>query len=625
LPPDPEAGRPRGFRASVFGLLSDFGLRTSDFASPPHVGGWTAAGTRNDRLVTSWRLTVCIAAAFLLLVGAGMVAAHVRHKSSDPWRSPVLLDLKARLVAEPRNEALKDQIRQLDLSLREHYFHLLSVKADGVFLLLGGTAALLWACARVRVLTHQPPLPQPDREAEARRAREAALARQAVTVCGLLAAGGFAVLALVPARSPLADEQALAQLRPDGRSVPPPPYAITSEELRAHWPRFRGHQGGGVAGTSLALLAPPTVVWQTPVPARGFNSPLVWNNRVFLTGGDAKLREVFCLDAASGALQWRRRVAVSPPPSGEAASEIPDMTGYAASTAATDGERVYALFATGELAAFTLDGQPVWSGHVGQPENPYGHATSLVTWRDCLLVQLDQGDEESGKARIIAFDGRTGGVRWRKTRPVGASWATPIVLEAAGREQVITLGLPWVIAYQPEDGAELWRAKLLEGEITPSPVYAGDRLFLVDPGMYQLLAMRPDGRGDVTGTHVIWRVDGDMPDISSPVSNGERVFVVATGGTLTCFEAQMGKTLWKHELDVEIQASPSLVGDTLLLLSTSGEIVGLDAGPAFRELWRLKLEDQFHASPAFANASVYLRGNKTVWCLGAGPKEVAQP
>ncbi len=580
---------------------------------------------QNRQAARSWRSTAWIAGGFTFLVGLGMLGAHLQFKSSDPWRSPVLLNQKEQLRAQPRNEAIRQQIRALDLQLRERYFHLLNLKATGVYLLLGGTLVLVYAGNRVHQLHRLPPLPQPDPDKSDRLSRHARLSRNAVAACSLLALAGFSLLAFSSAHSPRADLELLsAQLgKSQTRAASTP--SVPVEALRTHWPRFRGYQGAGVAGGGLSLAAIPVVGWQVPTPAPGFNSPLVWGGRVFFTGGDAKLREVFCLDAVSGALQWRQRVDIPPPPSAEAAPEIPDMTGHAASTAATDGERLYALFGTGELAAFTLDGKPVWTRHLGPPQNPYGHATSLVTWQECVIVQLDQGQEDSRKSKIMTFDGRTGEVRWEKTRTVGASWATPIVIEAAGKAQVITLGLPWVMAYQADEGAELWRAKLLEGEITPSPVFAAGRLFVVDPGQYQLLALRPDGLGDVTGTHVIWRVDGDMPDISSPVSDGERVFVAATGGTLTCFDAPTGKALWKHELDVEIQSSPSLAGDTLLLLSTAGDLIAVGSEREFHELWRMKLEDQFHASPAFANGRMYLRGARQVWCLGTGPKEVARP
>jgi outer membrane protein assembly factor BamB len=555
---------------------------------------------------------------FLLVVGLGMVVAHARHKSSDPWRSPVLLEFKAQLLADPGSEVLKEKIRVLDLQLRERYFRLLSLKGTGVHLLLGGALVFVYAGNRVRQLTQGPPLPQPDTEGAARLNRQAGYSRNAIAVCGALALATFAFLGFTPARSPLSDAELQSRLLADPEPLPAEVYAVSPGALQANWPRFRGYEGAGVAAAGPSLDSPPSILGNTPSPAVGFNSPLVWDNRVLFTGGDSQVRTVVCLSAVNGELQWRREL--SRPAAGMAgdAPEIPDMTGYAAPTAATDGERVYAVFASGELAAFTLGGEPLWMKQLGLLDNPYGHASSLVTWEDQVIVQLDQGYDDSRKSRIIAFDGRTGEMRWQKARPVGASWATPTVIAPGGTPQVVALGLPWTIAYSPDEGRELWRAQLLEGEITSSPVFGRGHLFIVDPGMYQLIALNPLGNGDITETHQVWRVDGDMPDITSPVTDGELVFTLTSDGRFTCFDATTGEQVWQQPIDAEgeFQASPSLVGSTLLLLSTAGDAVAVLASREFRELWRIRLEDEFYASPAFANQTAYLRGNRNIWCLG---------
>jgi len=578
-----------------------------------------------ENAIRSWRTLAWFAAVFTLLVGVGMIAAQLRHKASDPWRSPALLALKAQLVSEPRNDELKQQIRELDLGLRRRYFRLLDLKATGVYLLFGGALVLLYSGTKVRRLNKLPPMPQPDPGASARLERRARRARNAVAVCGVVVLAAVAVLAFGISRSPLEDSTILAELVNHPSPAAAPAYTVSAAELHANWPGFRGSGGSGIAADGVTLAGAPEVVWQVPTPASGFNSLLVWKDQVFFTGGDAGKREVFCLEAATGDLEWRQP-AIAPAPAGNAL-EVPEMTGYAASTAATDGERVYAIFATGELVAFSLNGGSLWAKQLGPLDNPYGHASSLVCWQDRVVVQLDQGGEDSRRSRIIEFDGRTGEVIWQKARLVGASWSTPIVIEATDPVQVIALGLPWVIAYDVSDGTELWRAELLEGEITPSPVFAGGRLILVDPGMYQLLALRTDGRGDVSAKAPVWRVDGDMPDITSPVCTGEWVFTLTTDGTLSCFNAESGEEVWMQSIEVggEIQASPSLVGDVLLVVSTAGDLIGLRAGGEYGELWRSQLDDEFYASPAFANGRVYLRGNKQIWCLAEPGKDIARP
>jgi len=176
--------------------------------------------------------------------------------------------------------------------------------------------------------------------------------------------------------------------------------------------------------------------------------------------------------------------------------------------------------------------------------------------------------------------------------------------------------VPWVIAYAAADGTELWRVEGLNGEITPSPVFAGGLLFVASPSE-KLLAIRPDGQGDVTRTHVVWTNEDNVPDVTSPTSNGELVFAVTTSGMLTCFDAKDGKKLWEHDFDMECHASPSLAGNRLYLLSQKGTAVVVEAARQFKDVFRTEMGDAFHASPAFAGDKIYLRGVTNVWCVGS--------
>ncbi len=579
----------------------------------------SASASSDSRL---WRLTAWVAAAFVVIVGLAMMGAHLQHKSSDPWKSPVLLKLKEQLRAEPRNEALKNQIRELDLKLRQRYFHLLALKASGLYLLCGGTAVFLIAAGQVRRINRRPPMPKLNPLAAEQLVKARGESRLAIAGCGLVSAAALLAVAY-GSKSPLPADVALAtKLVSSGEvAVGAAADCASDDELRANWPGFRGFDGGGLVtvGSLPANLNGDAALWKSPAPAPGFNSPLIFGEHVFLTGGNAQKREVVCLEANTGTLRWRQaveNVAGSP----AELPEIPEETGFCAATAATDGRRVYAMFANGDVAALDFTGKQVWARHLATPKNMYGHATSLRTWRDRVIVQLDQGEPEDRLSKLFALDGRTGATVWEKPRSVGASWATPIVVEATGKTQVITLAVPWVMAYDAASGAELWRAEMLEGEVTPSPVVAGGLLFVVSPS-HKIVALRLNGSGDVTKTHVAWTIEEGAPDVTSPVSNGELVVTVSSGGFLTCFDAKDGKKVWEHDLEMETQASPAIVANRMILLGTKGDVVVCEAGREFKELSRTKLDDAFFASPAFANGRVYLRGNKNMWCFGA--KEVA--
>ena len=589
----------------------------------------------------NWLMGAWVAGVFSVLVGLTMISGRLSIRAEDPLKSPQLTELKEKLRLNPADEQIKQNVRQLDLQLRQRYFRQLSRMGSGVYLLLGGVAVFILAVKQCARCQKQLPMPQPRPDAPEQSERSAARARWSVAASGTVIGGLLFILTLslssaLPKR--MAEvEKTLGAGDATGAGEPHPADqasasdAASPQELMQNWPCFRGPGGGGVSlltnvPTAWDVKTGTGIAWKVPAPTSGFGSPIVWGDRVFLSGGDARKREVLCLDSNTGQIVWRQTVAdVAGAPAQPA--DGPESTGYAAATMATDGRRVYAFFANGDCAAFTLEGKPAWSKSFGALKNPYGHATSLTTWRDRLIVQLDQGDPEDNKSKLYALDGRTGQIVWQRPRKAGASWATPIVIEAAGKAQVITLAVPSIIAYAATDGTELWRVEGLNGEITPSPVFAGGLLFVASPSE-KLMAIRPDGQGDVTKTHVVWTSEDSVPDVTSPLSDSQLVFMLTTGGMLTCLDAKDGKKQWDHDFDMEFHASPSVAGGRLYLLSQKGTAFVVEAARQFKELFHTEMADGFHASPAFAPDKIFLRGLTNVWCLGpvaAKEKAAGQP
>jgi outer membrane protein assembly factor BamB len=568
-------------------------------------------------------LTAGIAGVFCLLVCGVMVYEHFAAATNDPWKSPQLLALKEKLADEPKNESLPQEIRQLDLKFRQKFRHRLALDSTGGWLLLGGVLALVLAAGQAAALKKNLPLPQPKTDADAQAVKLASRARWSLAGVGLVVAASLLIIRLGNT-SVLPANQATWQklLGPSGAQESPVEDVPALAEFQTNWPRFRGWDGSGASVSGSNTVA--GLQWRSAIPSPGHSSPIVWGDRVFVSGGTADRREVFCYNAASGALLWERAIENVPgsPPKVPA---VPEDTTYAASTMATDGRRVYAIFANGDLGALNFDGSVAWTKYLGPLKNSYGYATSLAVWGNNLLIQLDQGDSGPAGSKLISLQGASGRVLWERSRPVPASWATPIVIEAAGKTQIITLADPWVIAYTLADGNELWRAQLLENEVVPSPVLAGGLVLLVSPSS-RLLALRPDGTGDVTKTCVAWASEENVPDIASPVSNGELVFTVTSAGLVTCFAAKDGKKIWEKQLDTEVQASPGIMGDRLFILGERGPLVTLQAAGEFHELGRMELADKFVASPSFANGHVFLRGMTNLYCLGpAGAKLAQQP
>ena len=537
----------------------------------------------------------------------------------DPNKAKQLKVLKTEILDKPDDQQLlpkvrdlymqirQDKIRQLDLQIRQVRMRRWDLSHRGSYLLLGGVVVFLIGVKSASAYKKKLPAPQPAPDRLNEQLRKAIYARWAITV-GLVTLGSAA---LFFATRPWIDFTT-ADTQP--ASYP------TMAEIRKNWPRFRGPGGLGICAdtnvpTSWNGTKGEGIIWKTKVPLPGHNSPIVWGNRVFVTGADPNIRQVYCFDALSGNLLWKGDVMDAPQGSAEPI-EVMEDTGYAAPTAATNGRWVCAIFATGDVGCFDINGKKIWDRHLGIPDSAYGYASSLAMYRNLLLIQYDQGGAEDEKSKLIALDTFTGRTVWETKRPVPNSWSSPIVVDVAAQPQIITCGDPWVIAYNPTNGAELWRAKCLGGDVASSPIYANERIFVIEP-YSTLVAIKPDGSGDVTKTHIVWSIDEGTPDISCPVSNGEFIFLMTTEGLLTCYKTADGAKLWEHDLRKNFLASPSLVGNRLYLLSEKGVMHIAEAGAEYKELAKCELAEECYASPAFMDGRIYIRGKNNLYCIGS--------
>ena len=268
--------------------------------------------------------------------------------------------------------------------------------------------------------------------------------------------------------------------------------------------------------------------------------------------------------------------------------------------------------------AFDFEGNLAWSLSLGIPENLYGHAASLAICNSTLLVPMDQATLKEGKSKLLAFDMASGKKLWQQNRSVPNSWTTPIVIHHADRDQVITVADPWVIAYDVRDGVELWRAKCCEGDVAPSPVFAAGVVYAVGNNQKGMFALRADGKGDVTDTHVLWNGDENMPDLCSPLATEDFVFVLDSGGIVTAYDARKGGMLWERELgNVKFKASPSMVGKRLYIISVEGQCLIFEPDrKECKKVGEAALGEPCVTSPAFQDGRIYLRGEKHLFCIG---------
>ena len=551
--------------------------------------------------------TAVIAGLFCAVLAVLLTVKWDESRRLDPATNAEMADLRARFAenrpgASPEEEtirrnALKPKIRSLDLRLRKAHTRSVDVFRQGAWLLLAGLAVTFTSARFAASFRKSLPAAPEGNAARDEQQAQATSARWSVAAVALL----IAAIGVYGALPPTA-----------------PTYPNTSKQ----WPRFRGPGGGGVSAftnipTKWNGVSGEGILWKTPVPLEGQNSPVVWDDRVFVSGATEERREVYCFDAKDGKLIWTATVQDVPGTPFEPPEA--DEAGYAAPTTATDGERVFAVFANGDLTAFNFDGEMAWARSLGQLDNVYGHASSLAVWRDLLIVQVDQGPVlrkgDVSKSVLFAFNCKTGNVEWQRSRRVPASWASPIIIRADGRDQIVTSADPWVIAYDPPTGKELWRADCLGGEVGPSPTHADGLVFAAQEGTF-LSAIRANGTGDVTKSHVKWQSEDNLPDTASPVSNGELVFTVA-GVNVACFDAADGRLLWEHDFEDTFHSSPSLVGDLVYLMDEKGVMYIFKAARSFKLVGAASLGEEANSSPAFLDGRIYIRGKKHLYCIGS--------
>jgi len=572
--------------------------------------------------------TAAVAGVFSVVVCAVLLANYHRREAKDPLGTQQLAAMKAELAGQPHDEDLKESIRQLDLQLRRKYFRQREFTEVGAWLLLAGVVVFLVASKSAATLRRKLPMPEPQPPSQDRQASVAEIGRWSVAAAAALVAATAIALSISCQSELPRDKKELAALvkteppdsQPGQAGVLAAADYPSDEEIARNWPRFRGPGGLGISRyTNVPVSWDGTsgegIVWKTPVPLEGNNSPVVWEDRVFLSGATEDARQVYCFDADSGELLWERDVPGTPLSTAEP-PEVSGDTGYAAPTTATDGRRVFAIFANGDVAAFDFAGDEVWARSLGIPDNSYGHASSLVTYRGLLLIQFDQGGRKDGLSKLLALNTETGQTVWEVRREVPNSWPSPIVINNRGRPQIITCADPWVIAYDPADGGEIWRAECLSADIGPSPVFA-DGVVYVANEFPCLSAIRADGEGDVTDTHVLWEGEDGLPDTASPLATDRYVFLLASYGTLTCYAAASGEVLWYEDFDDTFTSSPSLVGSRLYLFGEEGKAWVVEPGAeGCQRISEANLGEPCVTSPAFQDGRIYIRGEEHLFCIG---------
>ena len=383
------------------------------------------------------------------------------------------------------------------------------------------------------------------------------------------------------------------------------------------WPEFRGPSGQGHSteqGLPLEWSESQNVVWKTAVPGLGWSTPVVAGGRVWITtatderGGSLRL---LAFDAGSGepvldVEVFRTEDVGAPNPKNSLASP----------SAIVDGDRVYAHFGTYGTAALTTAGELLWTARF-TCVTQHGNGGSPIVYDDLLILSCDGYDV----AYTVALDTGTGAVRWQVERdqPVSQAYSTPLVIRVGDADQIVSVGAFRTSAYEPRTGAEIWRVRYGRGfSNVPRPVY-GHGLVYIATGFQSptMLAVRADGSGDVTATHVAWRHRRGAPHTPSPLLVGRELYMVSDLGVMTCLDAESGEVHWQQRIGGNHSASPVFADGRIYVQSEEGRTTVLAPGTAYAELAANQLDGFSLASMAVSDGSFFLRTSTHLYRIGS--------
>ncbi len=397
----------------------------------------------------------------------------------------------------------------------------------------------------------------------------------------------------------------------------------------ADWSQFRGPGGSGVSdakGTPLNWSDTQGIVWKTDLPGPGTSSPIVFGNKIFLTCStgfgpgisgsiEALKRHLLCFDRATGKLLWNTPVAADLPEQ----EKIREDHGYATSTPVADAERVYVFYGKSGVFAFDHAGKELWNTKVGTQVNGWGSATSPVLHKDLVLINASVESQS-----LVALDQKTGAEKWR-ARGINESWHAPLVVAmSGGRSEVVAACIKQVFAFDADNGQPLWTCQTGIGwYMCPTPVARDGIVYTIGGRNPQNgLAIRAGGRGEVSGSHVLWKINKGS-NVPSPVLNDGYLYFVHEGlGVAYCVSARTGEFAYEERLNMRpsaIYASPIIADGKLYYFGRTGRAVVLAASPKFEKLAENTLEGGrgvFNSSPTFDGSRLLLRSNRALYSLG---------
>ena len=403
---------------------------------------------------------------------------------------------------------------------------------------------------------------------------------------------------------------------------------MSSAASAEEWPQFRGPTGQGhstESGLPIQWSETTNVVWKTPVPGRGWSSPVVGGGRIWLTtsveqrpprGPAATSLRALAFDVATG-----RQVVDVELFRLDRTRLLNPKNSFASPTPILDGDRVYVHFGAEGTAALSRTGDVIWRTRLPY-RSQHGGGGSPELHGGLLIINCDGNDVE---AFVVALDTQTGRERWRRQRrtPADQAYTTPLTIRVGQSDQIVSIGAYRAGAYDPATGREIWRVGYGDGfSNVPRPVF-GHGLVFIATGFQQptLMAVRPDGEGDVTGTHVAWTLRRGAPFTPSPILVGDELFVVSDIGILTCVDARTGTVHYQQRLGGNYSASPIFGDGRIYFLNEEGSATVIAPGKTFKRLAVNQIDGATLASIAVSDGSFFIRSHTHLYRIAARQRQ----
>ena len=555
-----------------------------------------------EKDISTLKVVSQIAIVFALIVALTMIFSLVQLKTVNPLDNPALLSAKEQYDKDPSNPSLSEQVRAMDLMARKAYFSSRWQVETGSYLLIAGVIIFI-ICQRILAENEKliPVIPKEKPDSIHRREKNRRyLVSAAIFIFIAAIAASFFLRADLPDTS---GKSGGLITREESANAKAP------EPDKTNWPSFRGQDSRGIAGgagypTEWDAVADKNIGWKIEVPKKGKSSPVIWGDKIFITGAQDKTCEVYCINKKNGDVLWTGSASdVTGEP-----SILPKMdqeAGLAVSTVATNGKLVCAVFANGNLVCFDMDGKRKWAKNIGVPESSYGYASSLMIYKDILLVQFDS----NVKISLIGFNLENGEQKWETMRQGHAVWSSPVMAYFTGKSQLIINGNPFVSSYDPTTGKELWEVECMSGDVAPSVAVNNTMAYAVTD-YAKLVAIKP-----ANGVSVIWEDNTYTPDVSSPVATDQYLFVATGNGDVACYNATKGDTIWTHYFQDPFYASPVIADDMVYLIDRTGLMHIIKAGAPFSLIGESSLGEATDCTPAFSDKNIYIRGKKNLYCI----------